>query len=1214
MSFFLTQFYRLMFPLLLIISTPASANAQISSTPLTAQPAESHTTLFQSIPAGQSQLNFTHTWNPKPEFEHELVSYPSGGGVAIADINHDNLPDIYLTGGPGGAKLYQNLGDFKFKDITQTAGLNDPALWGITPTFVDIDADKDLDLVVTNHLGPNRVYINDGQGKFTDQAEALNLNFSGASVAMVFADYDRDGDLDVYLLTNRHTPRVPVKGRYINVGGKKAIPPDLIEQVDILVKPNETIQVIRSGQYDKLYRNDDGRFTDVSKDAGIDGNHMGLSATWWDYNDDGYPDLYIANDLYGPDHLYHNNTDGTFTDVAPTALPHTPWFSMGADFGDINNDGMMDFLATDMAGTSHYKQKMAMGDMADSAWFLQWPTPRQYMRNAVYLNTGTHRFREAAKLTGLSSTNWTWAVRFADFDNDTHTDLFVANGMTRDWMNSDLKKTVGENPLDVWLTAPERKEANLAFKNTGQLKFKNVSKQWGLDHLGISFSAATADLNNDGNLDLVVNHFNEPVSLYRNTTSKGNRVILHLRSLSKNHFAFGTTVRAHAGAQQFIRYLTPTRGFMSSSQPIIHLGLGEHQKIDKLIIDWPDGTRQTLKDIPVNHAHTITQPKPDANTKPLTADQRNPTPKPLYQLAETQQTGLGARLREKPFDDFKRQPLLPYQHSQLGPGMALADVNNDGHADLYVGGAKDYPGWFYINNGKGKFEWYYDRALGADKKYEDMASLFFDADNDGDLDLYIVSGSVECDPGDALLQDRLYLNDGSGNFTRAAQALPKIHTSGSVVTAGDIDLDGDLDLFVGGRVIPGQYPLTPQSYLLLNDGKGNFTEASKTHAPALAKVGLVTGATFTHLNQDHHIDLVVATEWGPVKIFINQQGKLVDQTQQANLANHTGWWTSLTPADLDNDGDIDFVVGNHGMNTKYKADTKHPATLYYADFDNTGKPRLVEAKYEKDRLLPVRGKSCSTNAMPFLKTKFPTFHDFASSNLKQIYSPDKLKSAQTFQANTLASVIMLNDGNARFTVKPLPRITQISTARGIIVTDVNHDAKPDIVLAQNFFGPEPETGHNDGGVGQILINTGQANFSPLPPAHSGFIMPHDPRALVQLDLNNDLLPDFITAQNAGSLHTFLSNTTPPKDMFSLILKPTSKQPHTIGSVITITYNDARTTTHHIHAGTGYLSQSDPTLYLPDRTKVKQIKVRWADGKVQSYKPPQTQRVTLSPQP
>ncbi|MDA7513838.1 FG-GAP-like repeat-containing protein [Akkermansiaceae bacterium] len=1179
---------------------------------------------FHEVSSDDSGVNFINSWKAPRDYERALTLSFGAGGVAVGDYDGDGRPDLYLTRPFGGGKLYRNLGDFKFEDVTERCGLAGGEFWQASPSFADIDGDGDLDLYVCAFDAANRLYLNE-KGVFKECAEEAGLNFKGFSVNMAFADYDLDGDLDGYLLTNR--PFSPEENYSVSdratanrvyrqlqkdAKGNFIMPEHLREIFEVVWNPTGQMQMfIRAGQYDYLYRNDgpakEGgvpRFTDVTEAAGLKDNGMGLSATWFDYDADGYPDLFVANDYYGADHLFRNDGDGTFSEVTLETLPHTPWYSMGSNVADLNNDGLLDFMGSDMMGTNHFRQKVGMGNMSKNAWFLDHAQPRQYMRNSVYVNTGLGRFMEAAHMTGLAKSDWTWALKFGDLDNDGHVDLFIGNGMTGDFFNSDTTAAIRNGtylPDNVdEERPPPKKDTNLAFRNLGNLRFENVGESWGLAKAAASFGVAMGDLDGDGDLDLIVNNFEDPVSLYRNNSPGGNhRVKIRLKG-KKNCYGIGATLKAIMEDGEILtRYLTLSRGFYASDDPIVHFGLGENQKIDELQIAWPGGVTQSIKELPADRFYTITEPDKSDVVDPIRES-------PLFTRMKKPP---GGKHFEMTFDDFERQPLLPQKYSQLGPGAAWGDVDGDGDDDVFIGQGRGFAGRLYYNE-NGEFEGRSLDCFKIDKDCEDMAPLFFDADGDGDRDLYVVSGGVECEPGAAVLLDRLYLNDGKGNFSKApASALPMVTESGSVVCAADFDRDGDTDLFVGGRVIPGRYPEVPASQLLVNDGKGGFSNVAPD---SLVKTGLVTSALWSDVNADGWVDLLVTHEWGPVKVFCNQEGQLVDETKESGVGELLGWWNSIAAGDIDADGDLDYAVGNVGLNSKYHASDDHPVLLYYGDMDDAGRPKIVEAEYEGKTLYPVRGRSCSSNAMPGLKRKFPTFKSFAVAPLDDIYGKDKLKESKKLSANILKSGILINmteeGGLPKFKFQPLPRLAQISPIFGLAFTSIDGDAYPELYVVQNFFGPQRETGRMDGGV-SLLLKNNKGQFSPIWPDKSHLLVSGDAKALTISDLNNDGLPDFHVSVNAGRAMAFEANPeqTNADQFLCLQLKGSEGNIDASGARISLRGESIPTFTQQVSSGGGYLSQSSPRLFFPvgslkgDALKALEVLVHWPSGKQSTTK-------------
>ena len=1106
-------------------------DAQIQAQPLQARAVPAHQgSLFQSVDAAKAGIDFRHRWNPPAKHRDQLTNAFSGGGLAIGDFDNDGLPDLFFCGSTHGGQLYQNAGGFQFTN--QTAILTPaPAAgtWATGATWADIDNDGWLDLYVCGFDSPNRLYLNRVQGKrrvLVESGKQFGVNLHSASVMASFADYDCDGDLDLFVVTNRLPAPDSLRTEKFSLSrgpnGEPVLPEAFRQYADVIMLPgNQGLKQIDAGQYDHLYRNDGPKkpFKDVTQEVGMHGNHYGLSATWWDWNQDGWPDLYVANDFFGPDQLWTNQGPGadgvvTFKDMSRESLPHTPWFSMGSDITDINNDGHLDFLATDMAGSTHYDEKMQMGNMSgddSDAWFLNFPTPPQYMRNAFYLNSGTDRFMEAANLLGIAKSDWTWSVNFGDLDNDGREDLFITNGMSRDWLNSDLRKKAPSKDgwdryYDFWYAQPPLNQTNRAFRNEGNLTMTELGKSWGLAKNGVSFGSALSDLDGDGDLDIVVNNFDSVPYLHRNDSAQGHRLVVSLIGSKSNRFGLGTrvTVRFNRSEQILTRYLTSARGFMSSPEPKIHFGLGDHSQVAELSIHWPSGHQQIFQDLKVNQHYTITE------TNNIT-QQYTEDISPLF-VSSTILSSI--RHTERLYDDFARQPLLPNKHSQLGPLIAFADVDGDGKEEFYLSQGAGTAGQVYVRNSM--------RSQKVANPFlphagcEDITPLFFDADGDQDQDLYVVSGGVEGKSGDPVFRDRLYLNDGKGTFKHKANALPNISASGGPVAAADFDKDGDLDLFVGGRVVPGKYPETPQSQLLRNDGSANFEDAAAEFQ--LHAIGMVTAALWADTNSNGWPDLIAANDWGAVQVFENHKGILRPNV----ISTLTGWWCSLAAGDLDGDGDTDLVAGNVGLNTKYKATLEKPELLYYGDFDGTGTARLLEAKFENGVCLPRRGYSCSSHAMPPLKARLTTFHDFASRSLEAIYSAPRLEKAQRFEANTLESGIFLNEGNGRFTFTPLPRAAQAFPIYDIAIRDFTSDGNPDLYLIGNSHSPQRETGNMDGGVSLLLRGDGQGQFKAIWPNKSGLVVSGDMKGLAITDLNGDQKPDIVVSINNGPVQAFLA--------------------------------------------------------------------------------------------
>ncbi len=893
---------------------------------------------------------------------------------------------------------------------------------------------------------------------------------------------------------------------------------------------------------------------------------------------------------------------------------------MGIDIGDVNRDGRLDLMATDMAGSNHFRQKVGMGDMGSSGWFLEYAEPRQYSRNTVFVNTGTPRFMEVAFMTGLEASDWTWTPRFEDLDNDGWEDLFITNGMTRDFTNSDLSELAKQKHKEgsaeffaFWRQQDFRRDKNLMFRNLGDFQFENVGDAWGFDHVGVSFGAATADLDRDGDLDLILNNMDRPAQIYRNNSTQGNSVRVELVGTQSNRQALGAVVRARVEGVEQTRYLTLSRGWSSTSEPVLHFGLGDAKQVDELTIEWPRGIVQKLSGLTAGHVHRVEEPASDVMTKTVSSDteasQNGSVGKTTMYRRSTMFPDKDLEHVEKPFDDYKQQPLLPSKLSQLGPGIACADINGDGRDDYYLGGAAGQPGQLLMS-GEGGFKLRVDRAIRQDLECEDMGALFFDSDSDGDQDLYVVSGSNEFPADDPRLQDRLYRND-DGDFVRDTDALPEMRTSGSVVTAGDFDRDGDLDLFVGGRLQQANYPLAPRSYLLRND-EGRFTDVTADWCQTLVQGGMVTSATWIDVDDDGWLDLWVTHEWGAVRAFRNENGKtLQDVTNEYGLQSFLGWWNGIRAADLDHDNDLDFVVTNFGLNTKYHASAEHPTSIYYGDFDQSGNMQIVESEYEGEKLFPVRGRSCSSNAIPILRERFKTFTDFGVAQLQDIYTKECLESAHRFDANTLESGVLWQTSSVppekgrttrRFEFKSFPRVAQVAPSFGAEVLDANGDGHDDVYLVQNFYSPQRETGHMDGGVSLLMLGDGQGGWQPVWPGDSGLSIGADAKSLALTDLNQDGQLDFVVGINNQPWQAWeriRSHGDARQRTIQVRLHASPGNLTAVGARVQLRWDGSESSggRRDVTAGGGYLSQSTATLVwaVPNGVEGGELEIFWPDG-------------------
>lgn len=1210
--------FRALAPLLLVTiilatSCPsAPAPAAPTSTPLrSASPTAS--TLFTALTPEDCGIDFINPIDTKHPLKRIYLGAFACGGVAVGDLNGDRRPDLFLTSGARPNRLYlQTDSPLKFTDATKAAGITSSERWSAGATLVDIDADGDLDIHVCNYEAANQLWLNDGRGKFTESAAKFGLAIEDASLMASFCDYDLDGDLDCFLLTRdfKRAGGRPAEHPVIREGDRWKIKPGFEKYYDIVTRPGGKTVYVNAGRADYLLRNEGPdatgqvRFNDVSKGAGISGRDRGNSATWWDFDNDGLPDIYVGNDFKDADRLYRNNGNGTFTDVIKQVAPHTPWFSMGADLADLDGDGRTDFLIADMAGTNHYRSKTTMGEITSIRPFLLSAVPRQYMHNALYLNTGVAKLADAAYQAGLANSDWSWAVKLSDFDLDGQVDVFFTNGVSRSFNNSDDQRTtadyIGKSEWDHYESQPPRKEQNLAFANLGGLRFKDVSKEWGLDHLGMSYSAATGDLDGDGDPELIVASLEEPVRIYRNNAAgSAQRVVVRLKGAGKNPRGFGATVWVQSGTRLQKRTLRPATGFLSSNQPDLAFGIGPAKKIEHITVKWQRGHVQRFSNLAPGQSYLLEEP----STAPPAWKRPPRTPTRFASISSPSLKNI--KHQETPYDDFARQPLLPYQHSQLGPGMAWRDIDKDGDPDLFLSGAAGFPSKIFLNEGRGTFRPHNVPALAQHAASEDMGALFLDVDGNGTQDLYVVSGGVECEPGDELLRDRLYLNDGQGTFHLApANALPDLRSSGSCVVAADYDRDGDLDLFVGSRVVPGAYPETPSGRLLRNDTVGmmiTFTDQTAS-VSGLEYAGLISGALWSDANGDGWTDLLLCCEWGPVKMFLNNEGSLLEATEKTGLQEYLGWWNGIAGADLDSDGDIDYVVTNQGTNTPYHATTEKPELLYYGDFDGSGKKSIVEAKFEGNICFPRRGFSCSGGAMPGLRKRLKTFENFARSTLGDLYGPDLLSGSLRLEANTLSSCALINDGKARFTVKPLPWAAQLAPAQGVVLSDFNADGYVDCVLAQNFFGAQPEIGLLDAGLSLILLGRGEGEFVAFEPSKSGLSVPGAATAVTCADLNADGRPELCFAVNRAPMQLFsepaAQNETNRLLEVRLVGKPGNLS--ATGARITVKARGApRGQTAEITSGSGYLGQSEAARWfglgpVPAETLVD-VTVRWPNG-------------------
>ena len=1047
---------------------------------------QAQNTLFQLLPPGKTGITFKNILKETPKANVLTYEYfYNGGGSAIGDLNNDGLEDVFFTANMGSNKLYLNQGDFKFKDITETAGIGCEEGWKTGVTMADVNADGFLDIYVcfSGKGDPekrrNKLFINNGDLTFTDKAAEFGLNDPAYSTHASFFDFDRDGDLDMYLL-------------------------------------NHNVVVIREFEFakakqerhpyagDKLFRNDNGHFTDISEQAGIKGNPLGfgLGITIADINKDGWLDMYVSNDYIEPDYVYINNRDGTFTDRMTEYMQHISYFSMGCDVSDINNDEWPDIFTVDMLPEDNKRQKLLYGPenyehfalMVLNGFYFQ------NMRNMLHLNNGDGTYSEIGQFAGISNTDWSWAPLFADYDNDGWKDLFVTNGYYRDYTNRDFLKYKGDyyfekgkakekpDTFQLVSTMTSTPVRDYMYRNNGDLTFTDVSDTWGFQENNFSNGASYADLDNDGDLDLVVNHQNATASVFKNLSREKNPdrnyLQIMLTGTGKNSRAIGAKVRVYSGGNvQYFEYV-PTRGFQSSVSDRIHVGLGKANTVDSVKITWMNGGEKTIRNVKANQLLKISE---ETVTQHSNTEAKNNTP--AFSKVDPVINYVHA---EQGFNDFKRQPLLLTMLTPCGPVLATADVNSDGKTDVFVGGTQGNPGKIFIQRDNGTFT---EGSISLPDRFTDADAIFFDADGDRDPDLYIISGGYnDYSPKDKSLQDRLYLNDGTGKFTIAAGALPEMLVSKSCIAAKDFDHDGDIDLFVGGRVIPGRYPEAPESFLLINSG-GRFENKTASIAKKLSRLGMVTDAEWLDINKDGWEDLVVIGEFMGIEVFLNSQGKTLEQASKKYFDHPlTGLWNKMIVYDFDHDGDEDIVAGNLGLNTQLSASVKEPITLVYKDFDKNGSVDPMLSYYIKGRSYPFASRDELLDQMYSMRSRYTDYASYSEAQVSTIFSSEDLKDAETLKAVTLETIYLENQQN-KFVSHSLPVQAQFSPVYAMSLVDYNRDGNMDVILSGNQSSIRIRMGVIDANFGQLLEGDGKGNFKYVSQSKSGLSIIGDIKSL-----------------------------------------------------------------------------------------------------------------------
>lgn len=1083
---------------------------------------KNNNTLFYKVPSTHSNIDFKNVLKETDEFNIiEYLYFYNGGGVSIGDINNDGLPDIYFTANQASNKLYINKGNFEFEDITSQAGLSGSGNWKTGTSMADVNGDGLLDIFICgvgkykNFEGKNQLFINNGDLTFSDKTEEYGLAFQGFSTQASFFDYDNDGDLDMYLVNHSvHTIR--------SYGHAM-----LRYQSDPLAG-------------DKLYRNDlvpggQTHFKEVTSQAGILNSQIGygLGVGVSDLNQDGYLDIYVSNDFNENDYLYINQGDGTFKQEIEKSIPHSSRFSMGNDIADINNDGLTDILTLDMLPKDEEVIKTTAGEDAYEiyAFKLRYGYHYQFSRNTLQLNRGLDgkknlMFSDIAPLAGVEATDWSWAPLLADFDNDGFKDLFVANGIVGRPNDLDYINYISSDSAQRYFTdqqlidqMPSGKVPNVFFRNKGDLTFLDVSSPWIGTETSLSNGAAYGDLDNDGDLDLIVNNINEKAFVYRNDLSPGSSNFLKIRleGAGANRFGIGAKVMAYAGDKKFFCEQVPSRGWLSSVDYLLHIGLGNLNSVDSISIYWPGNKSQTLKSIRTNQIITIKHS--DAITQ-----YRKEGKDTMYDLLLTQQEDIPFKHRENSFIAFTVERLIPHMVSTQGPKILVGDINGDKLDDFFVGGAAGQPGAVFTQDRKGNFKRSVQADIESDSLAEDVGAAFFDADGNGSLDLIVVSGGQEFSGDHKNLLPRLYLNDGKGNLKKVTENLPDIFVNASCVKPADVDNDGDNDLFIGGRVVAGQYGVDPPSFLLTNNGHGVFKDETARLLPGFenkgASLGMVTDAVWLDMNKDDRIDLVVVGEWMPITILIqNDSGVFKNRTEEHGLAKTKGWWNTLAAHDFDKDGDLDFVVGNLGLNSRLRASLNEPVSIFVSDIDNNSSLDQILTYYNQGKRYPFISRDQLVKQVPSLKRKFLKYANYRNVVLEDIIDPTLQGKSIQKDVLTFASIYMENLGNGKFSMTNLPVEGQVFPVFAFCIEDLNQDGNADILAVGNTGATQPDFARYDAGYGLTLVGDGKGSFKPVGSQFSGFVVKGEGRDIKTLvtSTNKKL---FLISRNNDSIKLF----------------------------------------------------------------------------------------------
>ncbi len=1108
-----------------------------------------------------------------------VLTFPylyNGGGVGIGDVNGDGLKDIFFAGNMVSSRLFLNRGNWHFEDVTEAAGLATKR-WCTGVAMVDINGDGLLDLYVCTidpvygKSSPNLFFINQGTDShgiphYKDMAVPMGLADTGFSTQAAFLDYDGDGDLDMYLLTNGN----------------------------VQYNRNEVRKIVTDGSdpsTGRLYRNDGippggtvPVFTNVSRQAGILQQGWGLGVVVCDVNKDNWPDIYVANDFLSNDQLLINNHDGTFTNSIAGEMRHQSQNSMGTDAADVNNDGWPDIVTVDMKPFDNARDKSMFARQNYDRFQLQLKLGYQpeFVRNSLQLNNGDNSFSEIGQLAGIYATDWSWSALFADFDNDGYKDLFISNGYGKDVTDLDYLSYMGNGVNNLFGNdAAKQKRAyeqmnrlkdvslqSFLFHNNQDLTFTNMAVPWGLDQPSLANGAAYADLDNDGDLDLVVNNINQGASVYRNNLMEQERASdnhathhrylqIRLEGSSMNRQALGSKAELFAQGTMQYAELTLQRGFMSSVDNTLYFGVDTLQFIDSLRITWPDRKTTVCRNIRTDQVLQLAEK--DAS-KPAGGI---PPAEPLFQ--QLSHSGIAYKHINNDYVDFRAEPLMPYQYSRCGPAIAAGDIDGDGLDDLFIGGAAGRPNHFFLQQKDGSFR---ERVFEQNKPYEDMGALLFDADNDGDVDLYVVSGGNEFPSGSPLYQDRLYRNDGKGNFRLDTTALPLTKGSGSTIIAADFDGDGDLDLFVAGKADPHHYPLPGRSYLLRNDG-GKFTDVTTQLAPAIASAGIINSAIFTDFDNDGQIDLIVAGEWMPVTFLQNRHGHFTDVTASTGIGDRSGWYNSIIAADFNNDGHMDYIVGNMGLNTRYKASVQQPLRIYARDLNNDGSIDPIMTYYLNGREVTDAYRDDFIKQITGGRRRFPSYADFGVASMDEILTPGEREGAYIEHANWMYSSFIENKGHGKFSITPLPNLAQAAPVYGLLAGDFNGDGNLDLLMTGNQYNSNTTVGQYDAFNGLVLQGNGKGEWQPLTTAKAGFVNRQDGKAMAEVltGANGTIV---VVTNNNDSVKVFRNHKA--NDVVLKLLA--------MDSYALIHHQSGAVTKMEVSYGSGYLSQSSRILHWP----------------------------------